>query len=31
MLHSLCVAQEARQSLSERHVEELKAENEGKY
>ena len=31
MLHSVCVALEARLSLSERHVEELKAENEGKY
>ena len=31
MLHSVCVALEARLSLSEHHVEELKAENEGKY
>ena len=31
MLLSVCVAQEARLSIGERHMEELKAENEGKY
>ena len=31
MLHFVCIALEVRVSLSEHHVEELKAENEGKY
>ena len=31
MLLSVCVALETRLSIGERHVEELKAENEGKY